>query len=690
MLSLILSQAATAHEFVYRAETKLESVNVAGSFNNWNRDADPMQVDADGLTWRLHRSFEPGRYAYKFVLNKETWITDPKSWKDEGDGNGNTNSILAIFPSDYDRPARPTDGVLAKSALSHEQKAPALNVDRGELTLSFRLRPDDAQKVEIVINGKASPMHVFRSDDFYELRRVTVPWKGTAALQYVFRIYDGSKSYDFGPGGLVAKGAAQPFRLDPKTFTPFLVPEWVQGEVFYQIFPERFRNGSKANDPAGVLPWDAEPKYFNFMGGDLAGIQQKAGYLQDLGVGAIYLNPIFKSPSNHGYETSDYKQVEPRFGTNADLIALTRNLHSRKIRTVLDGVFNHTAVDFAPFADVLKKGRESEYRDWYYIKEYPVVVRDNPPYEAWFGFPSMPKLNVENPQVQAHLFGALDYWKREADIDGWRLDVANEVSPAFWRKFRSQVKSESPDMWIVGEVWGDGNPWLGGDQWDSIMGYQFRDAALGFVARGETKPSQFVNRLFYVYESYPPQVSRSLMNLLGSHDTARFLTECKGDQNLARLGASLLMTWPGSPSIYYGDELGMEGGPDPDNRRGMRWDLESSSNQMLSHYRKLVHLRRQSPALRAGNPVRLTVDDKTGTLAFGRILDQDAALIAVNRSPSPQTIQIVLPSQWPNWSKTTLSDSLGSQPVAQPRPGTVRVELAPLSAAVILPSNAKN
>jgi glycosidase len=687
MLTIILNQSNITHEFVYRADKELTSVSVAGTFNNWNKDADRMSRDADGMTWRLKKSFEPGRYSYKFVLNGDTWITDPKSWKDEGDGNGNTNSILPILPADYASPASSKDGSLAVSALDHQQRPPALNLDRGRLTLSFRLRPGDARKVEIVVNGKPQEMPVSRRDDFYEHRRIQIKWDGHTKLNYVFRVEDGAKSFEYGADGLHAK--SQPFQLDPKTFKPFQVPEWAQGEVFYQIFPERFRNGSKANDPKGAIPWDGEPTYANFMGGDISGIREKAGYLKGLGIGAIYLNPIFKSPSNHGYETSDYHQVEPRFGTNQEFVELTKELHQKKIRTVLDGVFNHTATNFAPFDDIVQNGQNSAFKNWFFIKEYPVVVRENPPYEAWFGYPSMPKLNVENPDAQIYLFKALDYWKAEADIDGWRLDVANEVSPSFWRSFRKKVKAESPDMWIVGEVWGDGTLWLGGDQWDSIMGYQFREAALGFIARGETKPSQYLDRLFEVFDSYPPQVARSLMSLLGSHDTARFLTECKGDKALDKLGATMLLTWPGSPSIYYGDELGMEGGADPDNRRGMRWDLDTIDNELLKHYKKLIAMRQNNPALKKGDPVRLQTDDQKGTFAFGRIFENQAAVVAVNRSTSPQTIEITLPKGWPDWSKTSLSDALGNQDVAQPRAGHVRISLVPLSAAVILPASGK-
>ncbi len=644
-----------------------------------------MKLDADGYTWRLGKKLAPGRHSYKFVLNGEQWIIDPKAWKNEGDGNGNTNSILLVTPPDFAKPASSSDGVLARSAIFHSQRPPALNFDRGELSLTFTLRPGDARKVELIANNRSHAMPVSHADELTETRKVKLAWNRRSNLSYFFRITDGSAVFDYGSNGLSPRGQSRAFRIQADSFQPFTVPDWVEGRVFYQIFPERFRNGDPGNDPQDVVPWDGEPKYFNFMGGDLKGGEQKIGYLDSLGVGAVYFNPIFESPSNHGYETINYRKVEPRFGTNAQFASLTKQLQAKNIKVVLDGVFNHTAVTFAPFADMREKGRDSKYKDWFYIKSFPVEVKENPNYEAWFGFPSMPKLNVGNPEVKSHLLDVVDFWDTTAGIDGWRLDVANEVDMNFWRAFRTRVKKVNPEGWILGEVWGDGRPWLGGDQWDSIMGYQFRDATLGFVARGETKPSVYLDRLFATYESYPPQVSRSLMNLLSSHDTPRFLSECGGNADLALLGAALQMTWPGSPSIYYGEELGMEGKADPDNRRGMRWDLEKADNRFLKEYRALIAARNKHAALTQGEPVRLESNDSDSTLAFGRLYQNQAALVAVNRSTAARTIEVKLPAAWPNWSKTRLHDALGKGSVARPKPGIVRVVLPPLSAAIVVP-----
>jgi glycosidase len=254
----------------------------------------------------------------------------------------------------------------------------------------------------------------------------------------------------------------------------------------------------------------------------------------------------------------------------------------------------------------------------------------------------MPKVNLENPEARDYMLSLLDYWHENATIKGWRLDVANEVSMEFWREFRKHLKALDEDYWIVGEVWGDGSPWLKGDQWDSVMNYRFRFATLDLLASQTATPSQYLNNLMRTYSDYGPQVSRNMMNLLGSHDTERFMTLVQGDVDRAKLGATLQFAWVGSPSIYYGDELGMEGGGDPDNRRGMRWDLVDESNEVLQHYRKLIALRDSSPALQSGDPLILQANDENGTFAYARTLENDFAVLAANSTDEMQTVTLDL------------------------------------------------
>ena len=678
LLALALQQVS--HEFVYVADQERSSVHVAGTFNNWDRMANALRPSG-GRVWKTTISLAPGRHQYKFVLDGEHWITDPKAQRNEDDGGGNVNSVLMLVPADYARPASRTDGVLANSGLHHELRPPAFNFDRGKLTFTLRTRAGDAQSVTLLLNGKRVPMHRTSATDLYETYRTEASWNRATDLSYRFGILDGKEQL-LGSSGL---GGA-PFKISAKDFKPFAVPTRSSGAVFYQIFPERFANGDPKNDPAGALPWGSAPTYSNFMGGDLEGVKSKASYLEQLGVDGIYLNPIFEGPSNHGYETEDYQAVAKRFGTNSLLKELVTDFHGRRMQVVLDGVFNHTAVTFGPFADIRKNEGNSKYLGWYWVNSFPVKVADPPNYTAWFNFPSMPKVNLGNPDARKFFLDIPGFWKRTADIDGWRLDVANEVAPDFWMDFRKAVKRTDPQGWIVGEVWGDGNAWLGGDQWDSIMGYQFRDAALRFVAEGKTTPTQFLDQLMRVYQSYAPQVSRNLMNLLSSHDTPRFLTLCGGDKQLAMLGATLQLTWPGSPSIYYGEEIGMQGGADPENRRGMAWDLATDANPMLQHYRRLLAIRDRSQALKHGDPTVLHTNDGAGTLAYGRFFNRNGAIVVANRSGEPRQVTISASKLPKEFRSRMFKDELSGAPVRSVQ-GSIVVTLAPRSASVLLPTS---
>ncbi|MFQ3586189.1 MAG: alpha-amylase family glycosyl hydrolase [Fimbriimonadaceae bacterium] len=690
--------SSVEHEFVFRANGPANRVNLAGTFNGWNRDATPMVADpgTDNRVWRIRVRLQPGKHLYKFVINGETWVTDPNAARNEDDGNGNINSVLIILPPGFDLPARVGDGRITDGAIVHDQEIPARNWDRGRLFLSLRVRPNDVEKVEVVIGGRTPiPMVSIDRDDLHETLRAELPWDRRTDLNYAFRLTDGPLVRYFGPngltGGLGSGESANRFSLSAREFRPFTPPEWVERSVFYQIFPDRFENGDKSNDPPGVVPWDGTPTYWNFKGGDLAGIDQRIGHLTSLGIDAIYFNPIFESPANHRYETTDFRRIDRRLGTNEQFGELTRRWRRMGIRVVLDGVFNHTATNFPQFDDIVRNGETSPYRNWFFIRSFPVRVGDPPNYEAWFGFPSMPKVNLEYPPARDYMLDVVNFWNERAEVAGWRLDVANEVPMSFWRLFRERVKGLDPDMWIVGEVWGDGSPWLKGDQWDSVMNYQFREAVLQYVANGSITPTQFMDRLMRVHHGYGPQVSRNMMNLLGSHDTPRFRTLAGGREDLSMLGATLLMTWVGSPSIYYGDEIGMEGGRDPDNRRGMEWHRATPDNRILDHYRRLIAIRRQSRALQSGDPLVLHTDDARRVAAFARIEGSDLAIVVASRSETPVTVDLPLPRSLVARHGSVLprlQDSLGGIPIRRLPNGNLRLSLPPLGSAVLTPGPA--
>lgn len=420
------------------------------------------------------------------------------------------------------------------------------------------------------------------------------------------------------------------------------IPEWARGAFFYQIFVDRFFNGDPSNDPPGALPWPAHPTEpvpkgaHLFYGGDLAGIIQKLAYLSELGVDAIYLTPIFRSPSNHKYDTDDYFEVDPAFGTAETLAELTRQAHHHGIRVILDLVFNHSGDRFFAFRDLLERGQASPYRDWYFPRGFPVMQRP-PNYETFADIvPTMPKLNTANPEVRHYLVGVARHWLERADVDGFRLDVANEVARVLWRELLEAARAMKPDVFVVGEVWHRAASWLRGDAFHSVMNYPWRAAVLDFLARDAVGPAIFWERLESLRFSYAPPATEALVNLIGSHDTPRFRTLAGGQVWRLRLALLFLFAYPGVAQVYYGDEVGMEGGEDPDCRRPMEWQPGAEGEEVRRLVRALGQARRRHPALRTGRLKLAALDDVAEALAFWRILPgKDACLAAINRGERP-------------------------------------------------------
>jgi cyclomaltodextrinase len=378
-----------------------------------------------------------------------------------------------------------------------------------------------------------------------------------------------------------------------------VVPVWVTDAIFYQIFPERFENGDSGNDPHGVHPWGDVPKPGNYFGGDLRGIIDRFDHLKNLGINALYLNPIFAAESNHKYNTSDYLTIDPAFGTNELFDTFLALCHRNNIRVVLDGVFNHVGTAHFAFQDVKKNGNASPYASWFNIYSFPVHDARHPNYECWWGHGSLPKLMVEHPDVKKYLFDVTRYWT-EKGIDGWRLDVPNEIPHAFWKEWRTLVRQINPDCYIVGELWQDASSWLQGDEFDATMNYRFRQACIDYFAHDKISSIGFARLLQEIRDSYPMESNFAMQNLLGSHDTERYLTLCNGEEWRMMLSVIFQMTYLGAPMIYYGDEIGMEGNKDPDCRRCMIWDSAKWNTALYTLTKNLIRIRTESPALRRG------------------------------------------------------------------------------------------
>ncbi len=645
--ALLLANATETrlHKFVFRTTSPAKTVSVAGTFNDWNRENLPLKSD-DGKSWSAEVRLPYGSHRYKFVIDGSTWVLDPTNPKNETDGGGNTNSVLIVAPEWFDNKASRTDSELTKEAVAHSQSIPFLVRDTDGIHVRIRLRKDDVEGVKVVTEKGSVPAALITSDDLYEWYEAIL---GSNTKSYRLDIDLGSKHISWGRNGF----------SDPELLAlsseagVFKTPNWIESAVFYQVFPDRFENGSATNDLPGTEPWNAKPTYRTRLGGDIAGIQSKLGYLRQLGVNSLYLNPIFESPSNHRYDTDDYRKVAPDFGTNPEFDSLVKSLKANSMKVVLDFAFNHTSVNYFAFKDLREKGESSPYRSWYTVHSFPIKVQNPPNYHAWANFPAMPKLRVTEPDVQKELLDVSKFWLKRG-VDGMRLDVANEVDPSLWKALRKVAKAENTNSWILGEVWTDASQWLGGDQWDSAMNYDFRTASIEFFAKQTMPPSMFASKLMANYYRYAPQVSRNLFNLLSSHDTARFLTVCNEDTCKAHLAAMVQFTWVGVPSIFYGEEIGMTGGEDPDNRRGMRWDLVVDSNPTLQLYKSLVAARRSSEALQHGKPTILSTNDDAGTFAFARSTKSDAVVTVINRSETSQEVEL-------DFSKTELQPLVGRE-----------------------------
>ncbi len=415
------------------------------------------------------------------------------------------------------------------------------------------------------------------------------------------------------------------------------VPEWVQDAIFYQIFPDRFANGDPANDPFNAQPWGAPPQLRGFQGGDLEGVIQRLDYLHDLGVNAIYFNPIFEAASNHRYDTRDYFKIDPKLGDLGTFKRLLTQAHGLGIRVILDGVFNHCGRGFFAFQDILENETESPYLNWFHVKGFPLHAHDDeePNYACWWKIKSLPKFNIGEPQVRKYLLDVARYWI-EQGIDGWRLDVPNEIDDDdFWAQFREVVKTANPHAYTLGEIWEVNPRWVGERAFDGLMNYPLRTATLDFFGRGTMSASQFGQAVENLLTVYPRDHVYAQFNPLGSHDTERTLHQCAEDVSRMKLALLFQFTYVGAPSIYYGDEIGLTGDKDPDCRRAFPWDEKQWDADLRGFVRSLIAIRKKHPALRRGDYRPLYRHDRDGLVAFLRKYghhEQDVILVAINNS----------------------------------------------------------
>lgn len=434
-------------------------------------------------------------------------------------------------------------------------------------------------------------------------------------------------------------------------------PAWVNDAVFYQIFPDRFfAVGNTLNSPH-LARWGSAPTRDNFFGGNLAGIRAKLDHIQNLGANAIYLNPIFRAETNHRYDTTDYFTLDPLLGEKQDLIDLVSEGHRRSMRVLLDGVFNHSGDHFPPFVDVLQNGAASRYSQWFTTMDYPLQP-ETANYLSCGGCAYLPKLNHHNPEVRDFLYSAAKFWLEEAGIDGWRLDVPYKIHPEFWQGFRQVVKAVNPRAYLVGEIWREAHPWIKGDTFDGVTNYRLRELILDYVKNQTLDAEDMGYELVTLLRSHA-EAAGFMLNLLGSHDTPRILNMLDEDIDYLRIALALQMAVPGAPMVYYGDEVGLPGGPDPDCRRSMPWEVKEWNQQVYEMTSQLISIRSRHPALRYGMPTILLA--LNGVLALKQTHQADEVILVCNPREEVCNLPIAINSEKIDWVDALSGESYSAQ-----------------------------
>lgn len=505
----------------------------------------------------------------------------------------------------------------------------------GQMHLRFRVQRGMIRSARLVYNCDKNMWHEFRDeaemkithrDSELEYYGVSVPLTDTR-FAYIFELQcsDGytrylseeglTSSYDHTLGYFSFFQYTSQFACDTMA-----VPEWVKTAACYQIFPERFAVGISDKDLSYVnTKWGVKPTPKSYYGGDLIGIREHLDYLVDLGVNVLYMTPVFCSPTNHKYEVTDYETVDPAFGGNEALKALIADAHKLGIKVMLDGVFNHCSCLHPFFLDAQKNGKESPYYDWFFWKE-------DGSYLTFGSVKTMPKLNTGNPKVIKYFSDVAVMWMRDYGADGWRLDVSDEISHKFLRAFRDAVINQNSEAIIIGEDWHRAVRYLNGDEYDGIMNYGVTKACLDLLAFNTIDSKAFRDRIVRLYHTYSIAANQKMLNLLGSHDTDRFLTRVKGDAAKFRTAAAIMFFYPGIPCVYYGDEIGMEGSYDPDCRRTFDWNEDNWDKETRNLIKKLMMLKKE-PALSAGI---FGVEEKDGIITFTRSAAMQTVQLRVN------------------------------------------------------------
>ncbi len=526
-----------------------------------------------------------------------------------------------------------------KAAILHiSESFMAYAISLDELNIRLRADKKDKLDVRLIYTYKCDYPHVWKEaklektfeDERFSYYEVNLKLLDKR-LAYVFKLSDENETYYLSENGL-----EEVYDFENFYFTSFHMPyiheadffepvEWMKNAVFYQIFPERFRRGDFSKDDSYInQAWEDLPTPSSFAGGDLKGIIEKLDHIKDLGVTCLYLTPIFISPTNHKYDTIDYFEIDPQFGSKEDFKKLVEKAHSFGIRIVLDAVFNHMCHENPVFKDVREKGKESIYYDWFYIDgDKADIEKIN--YETFAHVYNMPKLKTSNKEVQDYLIKIGKYWIEEFDVDGWRLDVSDEVSHDLWKRFRKEIKSAKADAVIIGENWHNAEAFLRGDELDSIMNYAFTNTCLDYF-KGKISAQKASDKLNMILMRNRDAANRMMLNFLDTHDTPRFITEIGGslDKTLAALALSVV--YMGANSLYYGTEVGLEGKGDPDCRRTFPWEKIEEKQDVLGKIKEILAVKKHEAIKNGG----IKIYSEGDLLILERFVNEKTLSLVIN------------------------------------------------------------
>ncbi|WP_300381592.1 glycoside hydrolase family 13 protein [Clostridium sp.] len=557
------------------------------------------------------------------------------------------------------------------AAVKHEPKSSfSYAYSKDKLHIRIRTAKDDVDSIEILAvdpfnwipRNDGTLIYDFEIDSMYRIKMVkeqvtkdydcwfveisNIDWK---RIKYCFVLENESEKYILGSHYRLpyTEDESKLYDLFNYFNYPYIneedlyvAPKWVSDTVWYQIFPKSFSNSEGS------------------LEGNLLGIIEKLDYIEENGFNGIYLNPIFESPSQHKYDTTDYLKVDKELGDNDTFGRLIKEAHKRGIKVMLDAVFNHCGFNHPYWQDVVKNGVESKYYDCFYVLDSnkPIVygeVKDGVPEEApredlnYYTFAytqSMPKWNTNNPIAREYLLDVACYWIEKYDIDGWRLDVSNEVSHDFWRELRKRVKSINPDVYILGENWDNSYPWLKGDQFDAVMNYEFSIPVWSFFrlnndSRIKYNSEDFKFEISKLLVDYPKHLTRNLFNLLDSHDTERLLSLVDGKVDIAKLAYLLLLTFPGTPCVYYGSEIGMIGGNN-DNREPMIWKKENQNKNLSLFIKKLISLRKIHESFKTESLEWIDLETKSNIIMYKKECEIETLYVILNNDNNSAKISL--------------------------------------------------